>query len=251
MSAIRVGTSGYAYPHWRRTFYPPRLPERAWLGYYAKVFTTVELNATFYGLPSPDAVDQWREHTPRGFLFAAKGSRFLTHLKRLREPELALLRYFEVVGRLGDKLGPVLWQLPPQLREPDLDRLEHFLAWLPSEVPQVIEARSEGWYTGEVCDLLDRHRVAFCEHDLLPSLPPRHTGGFRYLRFHGATARYLGRYGRRALARHARDLAEWAAQGGKAYAYFNNDAMGHAVRDALDLVELIEEASAARPRDQV
>src|SRR6266851_2501100 len=185
MGKIRVGTSGYVYKHWRNLLYEGVPPSR-WLERYAQVFDTVELNATFYRLPSASMVDGWRDRTPRGFLFACKGSRYLTHMKRLKDPGPGLDRYFEVVLRLGAKLGPILW-LPP----------------------------------------------------------PAHTGGWRYVRFHGATGKYRGRYGRTALRKWARDLK---AYGRDAYVYFNNDTHGHAVRDALDLSELLDQlpASAAQ-----
>ena len=242
-SVVWVGTSGFVYPHWRRIFYPEDLPARAWLEHYAKVFRTCELNATFYRLPAPGVVDGWRDRTPRGFLFACKGSRYLTHLKRLKEPAEGLTRYFDVLGRLGPKLGPVLWQLPPGMK-PDLARLEDFLAQLPEGVRHAIELRSEGWYTDEVAGLLDRRGAAFCEHDLVARRPPRLTGGWRYLRFHGTSGKYAGRYGRRALRPVAEDLGRFP---GDAYAYFNNDTCGAAVVDALDLLELLGEGVARPP----
>src|SRR6266849_3730688 len=195
MGKIRVGTSGDVHKHWRNLLYEGVPPSR-WLERYAQVFDTVELNATFYRLPSASMVDGWRDRTPRGFLFACKGSRYLTHMKRLKDPGPGLDRYFEVVLRLGAKLGPILWQLPPQMNRPDLQ-------------------------------------------------PPAHTGGWRYVRFHGATGKYRGRYGRTALRKWARDLK---AYGRDAYVYFNSDTHGHAVRDALDLSELLDQlpASAAQ-----
>ncbi len=237
MGRIRVGTSGYQYDHWRGVLYPEGLAQSRWLARYAELFATVEINATFYRLPTPVAVDRWRDETPEGFLFAVKASRYLTHVKRLRDAGPGLGRFFRPVRRLGPKLGPVLWQLPPQMK-PDLDRLETFLRRLPGEVRHAFEFRNEAWYAEAVCALLDRHGAAFCEHDLVEARPPRLTGGFRYLRFHGTTARYGGRYGRDALRRVAEDLGRWRRRG-DAYAYFNNDLGGCAVRDALDLLALL------------
>jgi uncharacterized protein YecE (DUF72 family) len=230
-----VGTSGFVYRDWRRIFYPEKLPARLWLDYYASVFRTCELNATFYRLPTAEAVDHWRDGTPEGFLFACKGSRYLTHLKRLKDSGQGLTRYFDLVKRLGRKLGPVLWQLPPQMKTPDLPRLEGFLEALPAG-RHAVEFRSDAWYTDEVCALLDRHGAAFCEHDLVGRPPPSPTGGWRYLRFHGTTGKYQGRYGRRRLRKVAEDLGRWR---GDAYAYFNNDYGGNALVDALDLLELL------------
>ena len=234
---IHLGTSGYVYDDWRHVFYPRGLPTRRWLEHYSAIFPTVELNATFYRLPTPSAVDGWREGTPRGFRFAAKGSRYLTHMRRLKDPGPGIERYFELILRLGRKLSVVLWQLPPQMNRADPDRLAGFLDKLPRRgLRHAVEFRSAAWYSETICDVLDAHGAAFCEHDLVPARPPRLTGEFRYLRFHGATGKYRGRYGKRALRPFARDLRGFA---GDAYVYFNNDHFGHALRDALDLSELL------------
>lgn len=240
---IHLGTSGYVYDHWRHLFYPRGLPASRWLQHYARVFSTVELNATFYRLPSEGAVDGWREKTPESFRFAAKGSRYLTHLKRLKDPGPGVDRYFQRIGRLGKKLAVVLWQLPPQMDRADPGRLQAFLEKLPRRgLRHAVEFRSAAWYAREICDVLDAHGAAFCEHDLVPLRPPRLTGGFRYLRFHGATGKYRGLYGKRALRPVARDLLATAAD---AYVYFNNDTLGHALRDALELSALLGEAGVA------
>jgi uncharacterized protein YecE (DUF72 family) len=229
---IHVGTSGFVYRHWRGIFYDEDLPAKRWLARYAAEFRTVELNNTFYRLPTAAAVDGWREGTPRGFVFAVKGSRYLTHVKRLKDPGAGVRRFFDVVARLDRKLGPVLWQLPPQMK-PDLERLDGFLAALPRDVQHAVEFRNADWYTDEVCDVLDGHGAAFCEHDLVDRSPPRLTGRFRYLRFHGATGKYQGRYGEDGLAPFARDLL---ASRREAWAYFNNDLAGHAIFDARGLL---------------
>ena len=241
---IHLGTSGFVYRDWRRIFYPEGLPGNAWLRHYASVFSTVELNATFYRLPTESAVDGWRKGTPPGFTFAAKGSRYLTHMKRLKDPGPGIDRYFDLILRLRRKLSVVLWQLPPQMNKADPARLAGFLEKLPRKgLRHAVEFRSDSWYTNEICDLLDSFGTAFCEHDLIAARPPRRTGGFRYLRFHGATGKYRGRYGVRALRPVARDLL---LQGGDAYAYFNNDHFGHALMDALDLSALLGPACDVR-----
>ncbi len=232
---VHLGTSGFVYAHWARIFYAGA-PQRAWLAHYAKVFSTVELNNTFYRLPKREAVEGWRKGSPRGFMFAVKGSRFLTHMKRLLETGEGIDRFFEVVDGLGPKLGPVLWQLPPQMNKADPARLDRFLAALPKKPRHVVEFRSDDWYTDEVCDVLDAHKAAFCEHDIVRKRPPRVTGGFRYIRFHGATGKYQGRYGKTGLRRFARELK---AEPRHAWVYFNNDLHGHALMDALDLSELL------------
>ena len=234
---IHLGTSGYVYQHWKGIFYPKGLPAKRWLDHYARVFSTVELNATFYRLPTPAAVDGWRDGTPPGFRFAVKGSRYLTHMKRLTDPGPGIEKYFEVISRLRRKLSVVLWQLPPQMSKADPQRLAQFLGKLPRRVRHAVEFRSDSWYTNEICEVLDDHGAAFCEHDLVDRRPPRVTGGFRYLRFHGATGKYRGRYGKRALRPVAKSLQAFP---GDAYVYFNNDLFGHAIHDALDLSLLLE-----------
>lgn len=225
------------YRHWRGVLYPEGLAQRRWLERYAGFFDTLEVNATFYRLPTVETVERWRDSVPPGFVFAVKGSRYLTHLKRLLDAGEGLRRFYRPVARFGAKLGPVLWQLPPHLG-PDLPRLDAFLARLPAG-RHAVEFRDPAWYTAETCDVLDRHGAAFCEHDQLRRAPPRLTGGFRYVRFHGTTGRYSGRYGGEALRPFAESYLATAARGGEVFVYFNNDVGGHAVRDALDLLALV------------
>jgi uncharacterized protein YecE (DUF72 family) len=237
VARIRIGTSGYQYRHWRGVLYPEGLAQRLWLERYAAVFDTVELNATFYRLPSPEAAERWRELAPPAFTFAVKGSRYLTHMKRLLDDGPGIARFYEPVSRLGRKLGPVLWQLPPRFA-PDPERLDRFLSRLPKG-RHAVEFRDERWYADEVCDVLDRHGAAFCEHDRVPRPPPRLTGGWRYVRFHGPTGGYTGRYGTQRLRRWAEGLLAWAGTGRRAWVYFNNDLGGHAIHDALGLLRMV------------
>ena len=227
------------YRHWRGLLYPEGLAQRRWLEQYARFFDTVEMNATFYRLPTPETVERWRDVAPPGFVFAVKGSRYLTHLKRLLDAGQGLRRFYRPISRFGPKLGPVLWQLPPHMK-PDLARLDRFLARLPPG-RHAVEFRDPAWYTDDTCDVLDRHGAAFCEHDNVKRDPPRLTGRFRYVRFHGTTGRYAGRYGAEALRPFAERYVRSAAHGTDVFVYFNNDAGGHAVRDALDLLALVGE----------
>lgn len=233
--AILVGTSGFVYSEWRGLFYPAHLAQKSWLDFYAGYFSTVEINNTFYRLPAPSAVDRWRADTPADFLFACKGSRYLTHMKRLNDTTTGLDRFFAPILRLGPKLGPVLFQLPPQMSRPDPERLATFLKALPPGPRYVFEFRSAAWYCDEILAVLDEQGVAVCEHDLLDVRPPRATGGFRYLRFHGRSG-HQGHYGLRRLAPVARSLA---ASHCDAFVYFNNDGRGNAVADAFDLERLL------------
>ncbi len=227
------------YRHWRGVLYREGLPQRQWLARYAELFDTVELNATFYRLPTPESVERWRDAAPPGFVFAVKGSRYLTHLKRLLDAGEGLRRFYDPVGRLGRKLGPVLWQLPPHMK-PDPERLDRVLGRVPAG-RHAVEFRDAAWYTEEVCAILDRHGAACCEHDLVDREPPRLTGSVRYVRFHGTTGRYAGRYGAAALRPRAGDYLASARRGADVFVYYNNDLGGHAVRDALDLLALVGE----------
>lgn len=234
-----MGTSGYMYRHWRGVLYPRGTAQRAWLERYATFFDTVEMNATFYRLPSKESVERWRDAVPAGFVFAVKGSRYLTHLKRLLDADKGLRRFYAPVSRFGRKLGPVLWQLPPRMK-PDAERLDRFLSRVPAG-RHAVEFRDLAWYTDEICAVLEGHGAAFCEHDLVEKEPPRLTGKFRYVRFHGTSAPGSGRYGAAALRPRAADYLASASRGTEVFVYFNNDVGGHAVQDALDLLALVGE----------
>ncbi len=232
--AARVGCSGWVYDDWKGPVYPDGLPQREWLAHYASLFDTVELNATFYRLPSAAAVDGWREAVPLGFVFAAKLGAFGSHRKKLRDPEQWLPNHLARIPRLGPALGPTLVQLPPRWRR-NATRLDEFLALVPGEQRWAVEVRDPSWLHDEVFDVLRRHRVALCIHDLLPGHPWELTAGWTYLRFHGPNAAvrpYVGPYGPGRLRPVADRLAGWLARGVGVYAYFNNDYDGHAVHDA-------------------
>ena len=233
---FRIGCSGWQYQHWKGDFYPADVPPRDWLDYYARQFDTVEVNNSFYRLPGAGVFERWRTKTPPDFLFAVKASRFLTHMKKLRDPEEPVARLFSKVSELGGKLGPVLYQLPGQMPK-NLERLAAFLDALPPRTKHAIEFRNPEWYDPDVMQLLRSHNVALCLHDMDGSHAPRLlTARFTYIRFHGAGRRYGGAYPRDVLE----DWAEWlTANGHPAFVYFNNDAGGHAPRDARRLVDLL------------
>jgi uncharacterized protein YecE (DUF72 family) len=237
---LRVGCSGWLYTHWRGSFYPRDLPQNRWLEHYSALFDTVELNNSFYRLPEAARFAAWRKATPAGFLFAVKASRYLTHMKKLKTPRGPLHRFFSRAKHLGKKLGPVLYQLPPRWRC-DIERLRAFLGALPRQRRHAFEFRDTSWYGEEVFTALARARAALCLHDMRGSESPRRAvGPFGYVRFHGAGARYGGRYP-------GSELSEWAdwirgelLRGRDVYAYFNNDWGGHAPRDALRLKEMMQ-----------
>jgi uncharacterized protein YecE (DUF72 family) len=245
--ALRIGCSGWNYRHWRGAFYPADVPARQWFGFYARVFDTVEINNTFYRLPESSTFDAWRDHAPDDFLYAVKASRFLTHLKRLREPEEPVLRLFERACRLQHHLGPVLYQLPASFHC-DLVRLDDFLAVLPRtlgelggtparhRIRHVVEFRHPSWYVDETQSVLRAHGAVMCLHDRRGSavFEPLDTP-FSYVRFHGPGGRYSGRYDTGRMQYWAEVLAaQWRA-GRDVFAYFNNDAGGMAVVNAQEL----------------
>jgi uncharacterized protein YecE (DUF72 family) len=242
---IRVGCSGWQYRHWRADFYPADVPQSRWFAHYALHFDTVEINNSFYRLPPPETFSTWREQAPRRFLYAVKASRFLTHMKKLKDPEDPLLRFFEGAKNLGRALGPVLYQLPPGWKA-DLERFERFLDALPKGYRHTIEFRDMSWYDERAFELLRKHKVALCLHDMQGSASGRMAvGPFVYVRFHHGTAKYGGRYSDARLDEWADWLAERIADGLDVFAYFNNDTGGHAPRDAVRLRDRIHVRLAA------
>lgn len=238
---VRIGCSGWQYRGWRGRFYPQDLAARRWFEHYAGTFGTVELNSTFYRLPSDTTVDRWAQAAPPGFVYAVKLGAFGSHRKRLREPDSWLPLHLERFERLGPSLGPTLVQLPPRWRR-DVGRLDAFLTAAPSTVRWAVELRDPSWVHDDVFETLRRHGAALCLHDLLPDHPWVLTTGWTYLRFHGPDAvahPYSGRYGARRLRPAADALAAWSAAGVDAYAYFNNDIEGHAPVDALTLAAAV------------
>jgi uncharacterized protein YecE (DUF72 family) len=240
---IRIGTSGYQYDHWQEIFYPADLAKDEWFAHYASHFPTVEINNTFYNLPDPETFEAWAGAAPEGFLYAIKASRYITHMKKLKDPEESLANLWDGVRRLGPHRGPILFQLPPNWHC-NPDRLAAFLDALPEEANAVFEFRDPSWYCEEVYGLLDARGAAFCVHDLEDlASPKRARGPIAYIRFHGSEGAYRGRYGKNRLRPWARWVRSQAEDAGRdVYAYFNNDSEGHAVKDASALRDLLEDA---------
>ncbi|RIQ12619.1 DUF72 domain-containing protein [Jiangella rhizosphaerae] len=237
---VHVGTSGWQYDSWRGVLYPPKLAQRRWLERFVEVFATVENNSAFYRLPRRETFESWRERLPPDFVMAVKTSRFLTHIKRLREPEEPVRRFLDVAAGLGDRLGPVLIQLPPNLRaEPD--RLDRCLSLFPRDVRVAVEPRHESWWTDEVRSVLERHGAALCWADRLgrPVTPLWRTAGWGYLRMHEGAAHPWPKYGGQALRTWAERLAGTWADDQDVFVYFNNDPDGAAVRDAVRFAGVI------------
>jgi uncharacterized protein YecE (DUF72 family) len=240
---ILVGTSGWQYRDWRERFYPAELPQRLWLEHFAARFATVEVNNAFYRLPERDTFVAWRDRTPDDFCVAVKMSRYLTHIKRLREPAEPVARFLDRATGLGDRLGPVLVQLPPTMRA-DPAALDATLRLFPAEVRVAVEPRHPSWWTDDTRRVLERHRAALVWADRLsrPITPLWRTTDFGYLRLHEGRARPWPRYGRAALATWMRRLATAFPAGEPAYVYFNNDPGGAAIVDAVAFAGLARRA---------
>jgi uncharacterized protein YecE (DUF72 family) len=237
---IRIGTSGFHYKHWKGPFYPEKLREAAMLDFYAQHFDTVELNNSFYRLPSESAFDEWRDATPENFVFAVKASRFLTHNKKLKDPENAVDNLIPRAVRLNRKLGPLLFQLPPKWRI-NAERLRGLLQILPAELRYTFEFRELSWITAEVCRILREFNAAFCIYELAGYHSPLSiTADFAYVRLHGpATGKYQGSYSEHQLCRWARQIDSWSKQLTAVYVYFDNDESGYAATNALRLKDMI------------
>jgi uncharacterized protein YecE (DUF72 family) len=295
MARAFIGTSGYNYNHWRGVFYPEDLPQNKWLEYYCKFFDTVELNVTFYRLPQESAFKSWYKRTPKNFKFVVKGSRFITHVKRLKDFKQPTKLLFSRIRNLKEKLGPILWQFPSNFKANfvNIKRLEsfcrylshHFISSLPaggeesgggySRLRFVFEFRDCSWFCDEVYKILKKYNCALCYADypfVLVSFCNRHperkrriprdssprlrsgtqndkkgeiieipqTADFVYIRRHGATALYASNYSDKELKEDAKQIKKWLKSKKDVYIYFNNDAQGYAVKNALYLKKILK-----------
>jgi len=239
-SKIHIGTSGWNYDHWRGTFYPGELPTNQWLDYYSQRFQTVEVNNTFYQLPNQTTFRQWRENSPENFVYAVKANRYITHMKKLKDPEESLTNFLENVRILEHTLGPILFQLPPNWKFNE-DRLASFLELLPDEFQYTFEFRDERWINQRTYQLLRENNIAFCIYELAGFLSPREvTADLVYLRLHGPGDKYQGKYDKKTLGEWADTFRRWADQGKEVYCYFDNDQLGYAAMNALELREMTE-----------
>lgn len=234
---IYIGTSGWHYNHWRGPFYPERLAHARMLEAYTNVFRTVELNNTFYRLPTPRAVSEWRDSTPSDFCFAVKGSRFLTHMKKLNDAEAGLARFLERVEPLGPKLGPILFQLPPHWPV-NLERLDAFLKILPRYHRYAFEFREPSWNCEPVYALLRKRNIGYCIFHLAGFQSPLEvTASFTFIRLHGPGDKYQGSYSDADLKQWAARIRRWKLD--DAYIYFDNDQAGYAPQNARRLQEIL------------
>jgi uncharacterized protein YecE (DUF72 family) len=234
-----IGTSGWSYDHWVDIFYPDDLRSTKRLAFYVKHFNTVEVNSTFYQLPTPFTVNGWRKTAPQGFIYALKGSRFITHLKKLKEPEKSLQLFLMRGSLLKETLGPILFQLPPRWRC-NLSKLRNFIHFLPQKMRYAFEFRDQTWFNKEVYDTLKERQAALCIYDMPEFVSPLEiTAPFVYIRFHGTASLYRGRYSETELMAWANRINQFRAKGLDMYVYFNNDAYGYAIDNAKELREML------------
>ena len=232
---IYIGTSGWNYPHWQGPFYPEGLARRDWLPYYAERLASVEVNNTFYQLPERSTLEQWKSSVPQSFQFSVKASRYITHMKKLKDPERSTERFFKRIEALKGKLGPVLFQLPPRWKR-NSERLQSFLEQLPREFAYTFEFRDTSWFDREIYALLHGTGAAFCIYHLAGVLSPKQvTAEFVYIRLHGPGDAYQGRYDTKTLSGWAGAFSTWHRQGKEIFCYFDNDQAGYAAQDALRL----------------
>ena len=234
-----IGTSGWHYKHWSGTFYPEKFSLKAMFAFYAKHFQTVEINNSFYHLPEVSTFISWRENSPEDFIFAVKASRFITHMKKLKAPKTSTEKLFVRVEKLENKLGPILFQLPPSWNL-NLERLSMFLEALPMEHRYTFEFRNQSWLVKEVLDLLSKHNAAFCIYDLAGFETPAHvTANFAYIRLHGPGGKYQGDYPKSKLTQWATYARNWIGEGRDTFIYFDNDQQAFAVKNAQELMKMI------------
>lgn len=237
---IRIGTSGYHYKHWVGRYYPADVKAGEMLRHYLRDFDTVELNNTFYQLPNETTFDAWRRNTPHDFLYAVKGSRFITHMIKLKDPLRGLTNFMPRAERLRGKLGPILWQLPPGWKV-NVERLEEFLSLLPKEHRYTFELRNETWMTDEVLNVLRKYNAAFCIYELAGYHSPIElTADWTYIRLHGPTHfKYQGSYSDQQLAEWADRIKQWSKILKAIYVYFDNDDSAYAVYNAMTLRKML------------
>ncbi len=236
---IHIGTSGWHYQHWKGPFYPEDMSAEEFLSFYSKQFRTVEINNSFYHLPDKKTFKDWAKVVPGDFTFAVKASRYITHMKKLNEPKEALDRFLDHAHGLENRLGPVLFQLPPHWRV-NPDRLRNFLALLPEGIQSVFEFRDRSWFVDEIYRALKDKEAAFCIYYMKGHASPREvTADFVYVRFHGPDGEYGGKYTKKALHEWADAISGWSDQGKEIYCYFNNDQYGYATENARELKELL------------
>jgi uncharacterized protein YecE (DUF72 family) len=236
---IHIGTSGWHYDHWKGPFYPDKISAVEMLPHYVGRFHTVEINNSFYQLPKKTTLELWKKTVPSNFVFAFKGSRYITHMKKLKDPSRGVPPLLEAARVLGEKLGPLLFQLPPHWRI-NLERLDAFLQFLPRDFRYAFEFRDPSWFTDRTYEMLAKREAAFCIYHLAGRLSPKEvTTDFVYVRLHGPDGAYQGQYDGKTLSGWAGAFSTWQRQGKEIFCYFDNDQAGYAAQDALRLQEML------------
>lgn len=239
---IHIGTSGWRFGDWKGSFYPQEMKGKEFLPLYAQAFDTVEINSTFYRLPREDTIKKWCDITPDHFVFSCKASRYITHMKKLKEPEESLSQFLNLLKGFGKKLGVILFQFPPQWAL-NLERLEAFLPMLPKGIKYAFEFRHLSWFCSSVYQLLGSYNMALCIYDYKGYQSPEiSTADFIYVRLHGPKKRpYEGHYSKEALEDYARKCLYWSEQGKTIFFYFDNGKKACASLDAKDLMSYMKE----------
>jgi uncharacterized protein YecE (DUF72 family) len=236
---VHIGTSGWHYKHWCGPFYADKLPVAKMLPCYIEHFDTVEINNSFYRLPTEETLASWYRQTPHGFCFAVKASRYITHNRKLKDPKETPKKLMDVIGTLKGKLGPILFQLPPSWRV-NAERLEEFLAELPRQHRYAFEFRNATWNVAPVYETLRRHNAAYCMFELAGFQSPIElTADFTYVRLHGPGKAYQGDYSAEALRTWAQRIEAWQEQLKHIFVYFDNDQAGFAAKNALELRQMV------------
>jgi uncharacterized protein YecE (DUF72 family) len=236
---IHIGTSGWSYDHWKGPFYPHDLPGSQMLTFYAQHFRSVEINSSFYRLPEKKTLQHWYRNTPDDFQFAAKASRYITHMKKLRDPRKTVPVFLKRIALLDDKLGPILFQLPPRWQFNE-SRLHDFIVSLSTDFSYAFEFRDQSWLNQQTLDLLTGHNMALCIYQLEGYTSPLEiTADWTYVRLHGPGGAYQGSYSSKALSGWSDSIARWAQGGNRVYCYFDNDQAGYAAVNARQLDRML------------
>ena len=238
---VYIGTSGWNYDHWVNEFYPENISKKDWLQFYIeKGFKTVELNSPFYHLPKNSTYKKWYESVPKDFVYSVKASRYITHIKKLHEAKESIEKFFDGAKELKEKLGTVLFQLPPGLRF-DGERLASFIKNLSDKYRYTFEFRNNSWWNDNILQMLKEKNIAFCIYELNGTITPKEvTADFIYIRLHGPAGKYQGNYSKQTLSGWADFIQNWNKKGNDVYCYFDNDEKAYAAKNALELKKLTE-----------
>lgn len=236
---IYIGTSGWNYDHWKGAFYQEDLPDEKLLEYYCDKFKTVEINNTFYQLPEKKILIKWKDTVPDDFVFSVKASRYITHMKNLKDPEDSLPSFLRRIDVLGDKLGPILFQLPPKW-DLNIERIEKFIKALSSDYRYAFEFRDSNWFDDRIYEALEKRNLSFCIYEMQQKKSPQKiTSNSVYIRLHGPDGKYKGKYDKEYLKKWAEKIKNWGKDGKEVYLYFNNDQSGYAPQNAMELLDIL------------